>query len=254
MSVNMDIDSSQSGYGYSVWYVPRNFKELQEKYNISHIPHITLETNLSLRDAYHVYHNANKSIRVKFQDKYVKFPSFYENDPLMSYGWYVDIIGMTRRKLNWTPHMTLRYVSRKNNNTYKDKVILSENLKLSTEIDNDFECDIMIADTRSGVPQEWHTKHKYFNLKITHSNSLSFGLNEKVFPVSTTSIDEYFGTCNEEFNEFKKLLCNELYEKGIKINEKDYINVINAIEKELLKTNNFTTSMEVDNPSFYRIK
>ena len=252
MSVSMDIDTSQNGYGYSVWYVPRNYKQLQDKHNILHIPHITLETNLTLRDAYHIYHNASKSIRVKFQNNYVKFPSFYENDPLMSYGWYVDIITMARRKLNWTPHMTLRYVSRRDNNTYKDKVILSENLKLSTEIKNELDCDIMIADTRSGCPQEWHTRHKYFNVKITHSNSLSFGLNERNFPVSSTSIDEYFGTCNEEFNEFKKVLYNELNEKGIKINEKDYINLLNAIEKELLRTNN--TSMEIDNQSIYRIK
>lgn len=240
------------GYGYSVWYVPQNYKKLQEIYNISHIPHITLETNLSLRDAYHIYHNASKSIKVKFQDKYIKFPAFYDNDPLVSYGWYVDIIEMTRRKLKWTPHMTLRYISRKNYHSYKDKVVLSEELMPATEPGDSIECDIVIADTRSGCPKEWHTRYKYFNVKISHCHSVSFGLSEKSYPISTTSIDEYYGTCMEEFNEFKARLCEDLYEKGIRINERDYKNLLNAIEKELYKTTN--TEMEVDNPYDYRIR
>lgn len=249
MSVNMDIDVCKGGYGYSVWYVPKNYKFLQDTYNISHIPHITLETNLCLRDAYHVYHNASKTIKIKFQDKYIKFPSFYEYDPMVSYGWHVDVVSMTRRKLNWMPHMTLRYEPRTNKlNTYQDKVILAENHLPPT---NQVDCDIVIADTRSGNPQEWHTKHTYFNIKITHSNSISFGLNGKTNPLSSTSIDEYFGSCIEEFTEFKNTLSNELYNKGIRINDKDYTNLTKAIEKEL---SNVSLEMEIDKPSAYRMR
>jgi hypothetical protein len=240
-----------AGYGYSVWYVPKNYKFLQDTYKISHIPHITLETNLCLRDAYHVYHNASKTIKIKFQDKYIKFPSFYEYDPMVSYGWHVDVVSMARRKLNWMPHMTLRYEPRTNKlNTYRDNIILAENYLPPTN-QQSVDCYIVIADTRSGTPQEWHTKHTYFNIKITHSNSISFDVNGKTNPISSTSIDEYFGSCIEEFTEFKSTLANELYNKGIRINDKDYTHLLKAIEKEL---SNVSQEMEIDNPIVHRMR
>lgn len=249
MSTKMDIDTNTCGYGYSVWYVPQNYKSIQNTYNTPHIPHVTLETNLSLRDAYHIFHNASKTIKIRFQNKYIKFPSFYDSDPLMSYGWNVDVVTMARRKLNWTPHMTLRYTPRTNkHNTYQDKVILAENY-LPPE--GQTECYIVIADTRNGNPQNWHTRHTYFNIKITQSNSLSFGLNEKMHPISSTSIDEYFGTCIEELDDFKKTLYHHLYNRGLTINDKDYSNLINGIEKELCTK---PQEMEIDYTTFYKIR
>ena len=242
---DMDIDYTNKGYGYSVWYVPENFKELQDKYQISHIPHVTLETNLCLRDAYHIYHNATQDIIIKFKNEYVKFPSFYDNDPMTSFGWYVDVIRMTRRKLNWNPHMTLRYLPRitnENNSSYKDKSYLSENLSPPS---NEIKCKVVIADTRSHLPIEWHAKYKYFNIKISHSYTLKFGLNEKSYPVSATSIDEYYGTDTDDFDKFKKVLYDDMILKGIKMNEQDYINVLKGIEKELLK-NNTLQAMDIE--------
>lgn len=239
--MDMDVDVNKIGYGYSIWYVPKNYKSIQRTYNTPHIPHVTLETNLSLRDAYHIYHNASKMIKIKFQNKYVKFPSFYESDPLMAYGWYVDIDTMIRRKLNWTPHMTLRYAPRLNiNNTYQDKVNISESFLPPT---GHTECNIVIADTRSGNPSDWHTRHTYFNIKITQSNSLSFGLKEKMNSISSTSIDEYFGSCIEEFNDFKKSLYCELYQRGVTVNDKDFSNLLKGIEKEFC---NASQEMDVD--------
>lgn len=250
---DMDIDYTNMGYGYSVWYVPENYKELQELYKIPHIPHITLETNLCLRDAYHIYHNASPDIVIRFQDKYVKFPSFYDNDPMISYGWFVDVVKMTRRKLNWVPHMTLRYLPRTsiNNNNYKDKCILSENLFPPS---NEIKCKVIIADTRSNLPIEWHTKYTYFNVKVSHSYSLSFGLTEKSYPLSTTSIDEYYGTDIESFEKFKTFLIDDLNSKGVQMNEKDYLNLLKGIEKELRKTNNILHTMDIDNQVIYKIR
>lgn len=250
---DMDIDCTNKGYGYSVWYVPENYKELQKTYKIPHIPHITLETNLCLRDAYHIYHNASTDIIIKFQDKYVKFPSFYENDPMISYGWFVDVVKMTRRKLNWVPHLTLRYLQRTslNNNAYKDKSMLSENLCPPS---NELKCFVIIADTRSDSPIEWHTKYTYFNVKISHSYSLSFGLQEKGYPISTTSVDEYYGTDVESFDKFKMFLYNDLISKGVQINNKDYLNVIKRIENELNKNNNTLHRMDIDNPTIYKVR
>lgn len=251
---DMDIDYTNKGYGYSVWYVPENYKDLQDTYKISHIPHITLETNLCLRDAYHIYHNSSPDIIIKFQNKYVKFPSFYDNDPMISYGWFVDVVKMTRRKLNWVPHMTLRYLPRtttNNNNNYKDKSILLENLCAPS---NEMKCSLMIADTRSNLPIEWHTKYRYFNVKISHSYSLSFGLNEKSYPLSATSVDEYYGADIENFEKFKKYLYEDLNSKGVQMNEKDYINLLKGIEKELQTNNNTLHTMDIDNPTIHKIR
>lgn len=248
---DMDIDNTYTGgYGYSVWYVPKNYKELQDAYKIQHIPHITLETNLCLRDAYHIYHNASPDIVIKLQDKFVKFPSFYENDPMISYGWFVNIVRMTRRKLNWVPHMTLRYLQKTTNN-YNDKSILSEGLCPPS---NEIKCKVMIADTRSNQPIDWHTKYTYFNVKISHSYSLSFGLNEKSYPLSATSIDEYYGTDVENFDKFKKILYDDLISKGVQMNEKDYLNLLKGIEKELQNNNNTLHRMDIDKPSVYKIR
>jgi hypothetical protein len=247
---DMDIDCTNKGYGYSVWYVPENYKELQDIYKISHIPHITLETNLCLRDAYHIYHNASPDITIKLQDKYTKFPSFYENDPMISYGWYVDIVKMTRRKLNWVPHMTLKYLPRISNNNYNDKSILSKGLSPAS---NEIKCSVIIADTRSNQPMEWHTKYIYFNLRISNSYSISFGLNEKSHPVTETNVDEYYGTDIENFDMFKKVLYDDLTSKGIQICDKDYMNVLKRIEKELQNNNKILQSMDIDNPSIYKI-
>jgi hypothetical protein len=48
-----------------------DYSEIESRKNI------TLETNLCTRDAYHIYHNASPDIIIKFQNNYVKFPSFY---------------------------------------------------------------------------------------------------------------------------------------------------------------------------------
>lgn len=239
----MDIDYTNKGYNYSVWYVPENYKELQNNYQISHIPHITLETNLCLRDAYHIYHNACPDIIIKFQEKYVKFPSFYENDPMISFGWYVDIVKMTKRKLKWIPHMTLRYLQRYSNNTYKDKTILLENLCPPS---NEIKCKAVIADTRSNLPVEWHTKYKYFNVKISHSCTLSFELTPKCYPISATSIDEYYGTDMENFNDFKRVFYDDLISKGIQMNNKDFTNVLKGIERQIQEGNNILETQKMD--------
>ena len=251
---DMDIDYANMGYGYSVWYVPENYIELQDIYNIPHIPHVTLETNLCLRDAYHIYHNASKDIIIRLQDKYVKFPSFYEHDPMVSYGWFIDVVRMTRRKLNWVPHMTLRYIprtSKSNKNNYQDKPILSENLSPPS---NEIKCKLFIADTRSYMPIEWHTKYTYFNVKITQSYSLSFQETNKSYPISSTNIDEYYGTNIENFNKFKKELYDDLISKGVQMNDKDYFNLLKGIEKELQRNNNISQTMDIDNPTIYRTR
>jgi hypothetical protein len=174
---------------------------------------------------------------------------------MVSFGWFVDVLKMTRRKLNWVPHMTLRYIPRttnnNNDNNIRDKYILSESLSPPL---HDIKCKIFIADTRSNQPMEWHTKYNYFNLKISHTYSLSFALNENSYPISATSIDEYYGTDIESFDKFKTLLYDDLISKGVQMNEKDYINLLKEIEKELHENNNRKHRMDIDNTTIYRIR
>lgn len=236
----MDFHSS-SGYGYSVWFVPNNYKEIQDKYKISHIPHITLETNLSLKDAYHIYHNACQTISVKVKPEFVKFPSFYHHDPMISYGWYVDIQHMTKRKLNWTPHMTATYVPR----TSKTN---DANIITCQPPTEPLECFATIADTRSGLPEEWSIDNTYFNLKASQSYSLSFDTKPGTPRMVASGIDEFIGTNLEELDNLPNILKDRLSSCGISMREADVAAIIkqvkNELDKKVLITKNRSSAMQ----------
>lgn len=245
----MDIDYNK-GYGYSVWFVPKNYKELQEQYNIHHIPHITLETNLRLRDAFHIYHNACKEMVMRFkQAPVVKFPSLYNtNDPMVYYGWNVEIIQMTRRKLNWTPHMTLAYLPRQGDLRAGEARLLS-----NTELPplGPVECFITIADTRSGVPEEWHMNHTYFNIKASQSYMLSFDTKQRPSrTTAATGIDEYFGTSLEELESLPEQILDRMRRHGIMMNDNEIRVIVGEIRNELVKAKNIDhgDSMDIDKP------
>lgn len=244
----MDIDYNK-GYGYSVWFVPKNYKELQERYNICHIPHITLDTNLSLRDAFHIYHNACKKIVFKFnQTPVVKFPSLYNNnDPMIYYGWNVDIIQMTGRKLNWTPHMTLAYLPRNGDMRVQEARLLN-----NTQMPplGPIECFATIADTRSGLPEEWHMNHTYFNIKASQSYTLSFDTKQRPSRTTVaTGIDEYFGTSLNELDILPRILTERMNMRGLQMNDNEISVIVGEIRNELVKASmSNNDDMEVDIP------
>lgn len=230
-------------YGYSVWYVPTNWRDIKEKYNMTHIPHITLETNLILRDAYHIYHNACPKVLAKLKPDCVTFPQLYAHDPLQARGWYVDILQMNGRKLSWTPHMSVTYTPR--------------NLQLCADIEMEpvmshavtiapsetLECFVVIADTRSVHPEEWHIGHKYFNIKVTNSGSVFCGIQPTDFKKQTIhSLDEYIGVCNEELSLLNYRVNALLETHGCMLPSSDVIILCNSIRDELLCNDN----MEVE--------
>jgi hypothetical protein len=223
----MDIHSF-SGYGYSVWFVPKNYQDIQERYNIKHIPHITLDTNLLLKDAYHIYHNACQEVVVKLKPDFVKFPSFYHHDPMVSYGWYVDIQQMTKRKLNWTPHMTVTYVPRNKTNNAQEIKVLTYQSPLEP-----IECFVTIADTRSGLPEDWNISYTYFNLKASQSYSLSFDTKPGTSRMVASGIDEYIGINQEELDNLPNILQDRMSSCGIIMREGDINAIINQIKKQL---------------------
>lgn len=225
----MDFSSS-SGYGYSVWFVPNCYKEIQEHYNITHIPHITLETNLSIKDAFHIYHNhASKKIIMKFKEDFVKFPSFYQHDPMMYYGWYVDILQMTGRKVNWSPHMTVCYIPRNRTNN----VIVAPHQPPPM---GPIECFMTIADTRSGVPSDWHIEDTYFNIKASQSFVLSFDTQSKHSRLLKNGIDEYIGTNWSQLETLPRLIKEKLMSCGVVLNNDELSGIVMEIINEMMKS------------------
>lgn len=137
------------GYSHSVWYVPYDYKEIQSKYHMTHIPHVTIETNLvTLENAYDVYDKHVKTypvVKISFMNELVKFPSFYQHDPLQAYGWYVRVVRPTLFIKNWNPHMSLRYQTREKESNHIENALTP----------TDLTCFLAIADTFSDNPCEW---------------------------------------------------------------------------------------------------
>ena len=108
--------SSSQGYGYSIWYIPEDYQTFANEYDITHIPHLTYETNLSY-DQIDILFTPLKqrypSILVKAITDVEYFPSMYQNDPLSSYGWYMEVINPKSFYIFHTPHMSLKYWGRK---------------------------------------------------------------------------------------------------------------------------------------------
>lgn len=236
-----------AGYGYSIWYVPYDYKHIQDKYNMKHIPHITLEANLSLRDAFHIYHHQNSvagQITVKFDDpKFITFPSYYENDPLLYCGWRVHVIEMKHRKPKWCPHMSVIYKKR------TDTMIKDCSHMDVDPPQGNYSCFLAIADTRNANPANWHIRNMYFNIKASQSYTLNFdisGQNEKRI---TSTVDEYFGTNVEELQTFRTTFRQTMKDRGITLTEPEITSIMKTIQNSMVaKTNDnpYSSEMECD--------
>lgn len=229
------------GYGYSVWYVPTNYKELKEHYNMKHIPHVTLETNLLLRDAYHIYHNSCSKITAEFHPEYVHpFPSLYAHDPMVASGWYVRVLQMTGRKLNWTPHMSVSYVPRGQH----DNMDFTPSWRPKPP-SGKTEYFLVIADTRSGDPTDWHIDNVYFNLKGASSHTLMHGLTVKETKKVARSFDTYFGSCINDIPQLGTIIRGLIQANGKHdICDADLMQLCSEVEKELVARS--LESMEID--------
>ena len=155
------------GYGFSIWYIPINYKELQKIYNIQHIPHITYQSNFeTFNDAEQVYQKINPIINVEFISKIIFFPQMYQNDPLLGCGFYVE----KSQYLNPTfdPHLTTKYFIpnkelNKNIKTEIDKYLQSVN---SFKIPKSITCFKAISDNRILDANNW----KIIKYNLNESN------------------------------------------------------------------------------------
>ena len=55
IDININIIYYLMGYKYSIWLIPNNWKYIQSYYKTEHIPHVTIKTLLSQKDAFKEY-------------------------------------------------------------------------------------------------------------------------------------------------------------------------------------------------------
>ena len=122
------------GYGYSLWLVPVNWKEIKEKYAMNHIPHITVCTNMEKIDSKIL---TDEIFIVKDFSNLKTFPKMYQNDPLNASGFYCKINGL---RTAHTPHMTIAY---------------NYNYSITHTSPDSLSCLLFFADTRSLNCEEW---------------------------------------------------------------------------------------------------
>lgn len=156
------------GYGFSVWYVPINYLELQQLYKIQHIPHITYQTNFeTFNDAKQVYQKINPIINVEFSSKIIKFPQMYPTDPLLGCGFYVE----KSQYLNPTfdPHLTTKYfVPKRELNKQTNQIEITNWNEIdeylqwvnSFEIPTNVICFKAISDNRNLDANTWEIKKR----------------------------------------------------------------------------------------------
>lgn len=160
------------GYGFSVWYVPINYKELQYLYKIDHIPHITYQTNFeTFNDAEQVYQLIDPTIKVNFCSKIIQFPQMYPTDPLLGCGFYVE----KSQYLNPTfdPHLTTKYfVPKREFNQLTNQMEITNLNEIdeylqwvnSFDIPSNVSCFKAISDNRNLDANIWEIKKKEIGL------------------------------------------------------------------------------------------
>ena len=129
------------GYGYSIWLVPLNWRQIKQEYNLDFIPHITIQTHMP-----YVFSRllSKETLIVDNFSRGQIFSKTYSTDPLYAYGYSCKIQHIF---LMHEPHMTLYYSS--NPIKYIDTF---SKLKLPPQT---LECSLYAVDTRSLNPSKW---------------------------------------------------------------------------------------------------
>ena len=130
------------GYGYSIWLVPDNWKEIKKEFNMDFIPHITIATNLP----YLPYGILNdRTYKVNKFSKGQVFPKMYSVDPLNAFGYYCEIDGLY---LDHQPHMTLFYAP--------NAINFLDTFSIIKQPPKEFYGKLKIANTNFDNPTQWN--------------------------------------------------------------------------------------------------
>ena len=132
------------GYGWSIWYVPNNYREFKNKYDMNHIPHITAVTNLIERPMQESVSEWPSTLDyLTFTGELYKMPHIYDNDPLFGSAWNCETI--PKLDVKHTLHLTHKY--------YTDKEYKLDKISKPITI---FGLKRVIADTRDDDPSKWY--------------------------------------------------------------------------------------------------
>lgn len=154
-------------YGFSIWYVPYNYLDLKERYNMEHIPHITYKTNIpTIEEALIILNEIKPIIEIEFIDRIVEFPKMYAQDPLHACGYYVKLSSNLYNfdsynheyLLNPKLHMSTKY--------FTDDTInnVTNYLESTTDFITPYKtvCYKAISDNQELDFTKWYLQYQYF--------------------------------------------------------------------------------------------
>ena len=121
-------------YGYSLWLVPKNHVSIMKKYDMVHIPHVTIATKMMYIPNEVL---ADRVFKIRNYGKIIKFGKMYDENDLEAAGFFSHIIGL---EVKHEPHMTIWYGNR---------------FEQMNVMDEDIECTLNFADTRDNDPSLW---------------------------------------------------------------------------------------------------
>ena len=132
------------GYNWSIWYVPREYKDLMLRYKFQHIPHVTVRTHLPVKPTKNELCQWKLKVDcMYFTPELVPIVEVDDEDDeeLQAIGWYV-INPLPIHK----PHLSYLYLK-------KDMPFPTSCIKSFP--DRIFDWDLYIADTRDEDFSKW---------------------------------------------------------------------------------------------------
>ena len=121
-------------YGYSLWLVPNEHEKIMEKYDMVHIPHVTIATKMMYLPKEVI---TKRVFKIRNYGEITKFHKMYDENDLEACGFYCEIHGL---EVKHEAHMTIWYGTR-----YEQRDVIEE----------DIECVLKFADTRDIDPRLW---------------------------------------------------------------------------------------------------
>ena len=128
------------GYGYSIWCVPINYEVLRARFEMQHIPHVTIETHIpSEKKARERMGRYDSSYKIEFENDVhdLSHITYTDKDTLRARGFYCTLQGLD---LPHQAHMTLFYDAEKSRSVTPPLAV---------------EGEVVLADTRAADPAEW---------------------------------------------------------------------------------------------------
>jgi len=130
------------GYKWSIWYVPREYKDLMLRYKFQHIPHVTVSTHLTAKPTKELLSKWNSKVDCMYFTPELVLMKDDKEDDLHAIGWNV------KNQLPDVNHPHLSYLYFKEDMPFPTSCIESFPDSIS-------DWDLYIADTRDEDYSKW---------------------------------------------------------------------------------------------------